>query len=114
MNQCEIWLVDLNPSRGAELQKIRPCLVVGDNAVGKLPLRVVVPLTDWKSHYKPVSWLVEVNPSSQNGLQKDSAADCFQIRSVSVSRFIKRLGKVDASDFERIQRGLATVFSFVV
>lgn len=113
MNQCDVWLVDLNPTRGAEIQKIRPCIIANDDAIGTLPLRIVIPLTDWKTHYLPVSWLIMINPSSVNGLQKTSTADCFQIRSVSLDRFVHKIGTISEADFERIQRGLATVFSFV-
>ena len=28
MNQREIWLVDLDPTKGAEIKKMRPCLIV--------------------------------------------------------------------------------------
>ena len=80
MNQCEVWLVDLNPTRGAEIQKIRPCIIVNDDGVGKLPLRVVIPITDWKNHFAPISWLIKLDPLPTNGLQKMSIADCFQIR----------------------------------
>ena len=114
MNQSDIWLVDLNPTQGSEIQKTRPCLVVNDDAVGALPLRVIVPFTDWKSHYASANWLVKFTPSSQNGLQKESAADCFQVRSVSTTRFVRKLGAIDLLAFERIQLALANVFSIAL
>ena len=114
MNQCEVWLVDLNPTQGSEIQKTRPCLVVNDDAVGTLPLRVIVPFTDWKAHYASANWLVNVIPSRQNGLQKESAADCFQIRSVSTTRFVRKLGSIDLGAFEKIQLALANVLSIVL
>ena len=112
MNQCEVWLVDLNPTRGAEIQKIRPCIIVNDDGVGKLPLRVVIPITDWKNHFAPISWLIKLDPLPTNGLQKMSTADCFQTRSVSHDRFIRKIGTITKTDFERIQKGLAVLFSF--
>lgn len=114
MNQCDVWLVDLNPTKGSEIQKTRPCVIVSDDAIGVLPLRVIVPFTDWKEHYRAVSWLVNVVPSVMNGLQKESAADCFQVRSVSNTRFIRKLGVIDMANFVQIQGALATVFSIVV
>jgi len=48
MKQGEIWLINLNPSIGAEIKKTRPALIVNDNSLGKLPLKVIVPITDWK------------------------------------------------------------------
>ncbi len=44
----EIWLVDFQRSVGAEIQKIRPAVVMSVDAMGRLPLRVVVPVTEWK------------------------------------------------------------------
>lgn len=107
MSQSDSWLVNLNPTQGSEIQKTRPCLIVNDDAVGALPLRVVVPFTDWKSHYESANWLVNLKPSFQNGLQKESAADCFQVRSVSTTRFVRKLGAIDSSEFEKIQLALA-------
>lgn len=77
MKRGEIWLVGLDPTLGAEIQKTRPALVVSDDQLGILPLRVIVPITDWKPHYKTVLWLVELLPDSENHLSKSSAADCF-------------------------------------
>lgn len=114
MNQSNVWLVDLNPTQGSEIQKIRPCLIANDDAVGVLPLRVVIPFTDWKSHYASANWLVKITPSFKNGLQKESAADCFQVRSVSTTRFVKKLGAIDSVEFEKIQLALANVFSIVL
>ncbi len=48
MKQGEIWLISLDPTIGAEIKKTRPAIVVNDNTLGKLPLKVVFPLTDWK------------------------------------------------------------------
>ena len=47
----EIWLVDFDPSIGADIQKTRPALVISMDAIGRLPLRMVVPITDWKPQY---------------------------------------------------------------
>ena len=49
MKQSEIWLTDLDPTKGAEIQKKRPVIIVSDDRLGKLPLKVIVPHTDWKT-----------------------------------------------------------------
>lgn len=46
MFRGEIWRVNLDPTIGAEIRKSRPVVIVGDDRIGKLPLRVIVPLTD--------------------------------------------------------------------
>lgn len=51
MKQGEIWLINLDSTIGAEIHKTRPAVILNDNALGKLPLRVIAPLTDWKERY---------------------------------------------------------------
>ena len=41
----EIWLVNLNPTVGAEIHKTRPAIVISSDYIGKLPLKLVVPIT---------------------------------------------------------------------
>src|SRR5437667_11404474 len=95
MKQNEIWLINLDPTIGAEIKKIRPAVIVNDNALGKLPLKIIVPITDWKEHYSMAPWMIRIYPSAINGLNKISSVDCFQIRSVSQQRFVKRIGTLD-------------------
>lgn len=52
MKQGEIWLINLDPTIGAEIKKTRPAIIVNDNSLGKLPLKIIVPLTDWKGRYR--------------------------------------------------------------
>jgi mRNA interferase MazF len=51
MKQGEIWLINLDPTVGSEIQKTRPAIIVNDDVIGKLPLKVIVPITDWKDRY---------------------------------------------------------------
>ena len=44
-------------------------------------------------------------------IKKDSAADCFQVRSVAEERLIKKLGTVGVDVMERIRKALALVLS---
>ncbi len=94
MVRGEVWLINLDLTIGAEIKKNRLVIIVSSDTIGILPLRVVVPLTDWKSHYLQASWMVKISPNGVNGLTKDSAADSFQIRSVSTNRFIRKLGRL--------------------
>lgn len=103
MKQSEIWLIDLDPTKGAEIQKKRPAIVVNDNRLGKLPLKIIVPITDWKERYGIAPWMIKIEPNTTNGLSKTSAADCFQIRSLSQERLKKKLGDVDEATFNEIK-----------
>jgi mRNA interferase MazF len=111
MKQGEIWLINLDPTIGSEIKKTRPTIIVSDNSLGKLPLKVIVPITDWKEKYNIAPWMVKIEPDSKNGLIKDSSADCFQVRSVSQERFIRKLGVISAVILDEIKTGLSKVLS---
>ena len=68
MRKGEVWLINLDPTIGAEIQKTRPAIIVNEDAIGVLPLRVIVPLTDWKEHYEIAPWMVRIDPDRTNGL----------------------------------------------
>ena len=103
----EVWLVRFDPAVGAEIQKLRPALVVGLDSVGRLPLRLVVPITDWKPQYASYPWFVDIPADGRNGLSKDSGADAFQIKSLSVLRFDRRLGVVTAAQVDAVASAIA-------
>ena len=77
------------------------------DAVGRLPLRIVVPNTDWKPFYANAPWMVYLQPASQNGLSKESAVDCFQIKSVSEKRLVRKLGRLADKDINEVISAIA-------
>lgn len=111
MKQGEVWLINLDPTVGSEISKTRPAIIVNDNMLGRLPLKIIVPLTDWKDRYATAAWMVKVDPDRLNKLSKPSAADCFQVRSVAQERLIKKIGSLDANAMNQIRRALAVVFT---
>ena len=111
MRRGEVWLINLDPTIGAELKKTRPAVIVNDNAVGLLPLKVIVPLTTWKEHYRQAPWLVRIEPHPDNGLDRPSAADAFQVRSLSQERLVRHLGKLTAAEMKSISTALALVLN---
>ncbi len=112
MNRCEVWLINLDPTIGAEIKKTRPVVIVSSDTIGILPLRVVVPLTDWKNHYQQASWMVKISPNRLNGLTKDSAADTFQIRSVSTTRFVRKMGEITQEEMDQIVYAIGLVVEY--
>ena len=111
MKRGEIWLVRLDPTLGAEIRKVRPAVIVSADGMGALPLRVMVPVTTWKDRYSRAPWLVRLDPTAENGLRQVSAADAFQIRSVSTTRFVERLGTLDVDAMQRIADALLLVLT---
>jgi mRNA interferase MazF len=76
-----------------------------------LPLKIIVPITDWKDRYEIAPWMIKLEPNLKNGLTKDSSADCFQVRSVSQERFVKKLGNISVVIMDEIKTGLSKVLS---
>jgi mRNA interferase MazF len=111
MLRGEVWLINLDPTVGSEIRKTRPAVIVSDDSVGALPLRVVVPITEWKDRCAGAPWFVKLPPSVESGLAKQSAADAFQVRSVACQRFVRRLGLLTASQMTDLGRALADVLA---
>lgn len=109
MKRGEIWLVNLDPTIGSEIRKTRPAVIISSDLVGILPLKVVVPLTDWKDRYSTALWMVRIDPQETNGLSKPSAADALQIRSVSEQRLIKQLGVLTPMQVAQIVQAVLNV-----
>ena len=77
--------------------------------MGILPLKVIVPVTDWKDKYEAAVWMIKIDPDKENNLQKTSSADCFQVRSLSEERLIKKIGRVNEATMKKISKALAKV-----
>jgi len=109
MQRGEIWLVNLDPTIGSEIRKTRPAVIVSSDLIGILPLKVIVPLTEWKERYAKAPWMVRIDSNDQNGLGKTSAADGLQIRSVSHQRLVKKLGILQSLQVSQIVQAVMNV-----
>ncbi|EFI33940.1 transcriptional modulator of MazE/toxin, MazF [Desulfonatronospira thiodismutans ASO3-1] len=109
MRQVEIWEIDLNPTIGSEIKKKRPAVIINNDSIGILPLKVIVPVTEWKDSFEGAIWLVKIVPDSDNNLMKLSAVDTFQIRSVSTKRFLVKTGSVSSRVLEEIKTAVKAV-----
>ncbi len=109
----EIWLVNFDPTIGTEIRKKRPAVVISSDAVGRLPIKLVAPITDWKEYFNENLWHVQIKPNSENGLSKTSAIDTLQLRGMDEQRFIQKLGKISAEKMEEILLSIAAVIEFV-
>ncbi len=113
MRQGEVWLVDFAPQIGQEISKRRPALIVSNNSIGRLRLKIVVPITDPATNIQ--SWHVPLTPDATNGLTKESIADCFQVKSISHDRFLdaKPLGLLREEDMDEVKICLAKVLDLL-
>ena len=110
----EVWYIVLDPTVGAEIRKTRPCVVISDSDIGILPLRLIVPLTTWQGTFAGYSWQVKIEATPGSGLSKTSAADVFQMRSVSLARFASAgpTGILPAESLAAIVEALAFIVAY--
>lgn len=108
----EIWLVNLDPTVGAEIRKTRPVVVLSSDAIGALPVKLVAPITEWKEHLARNVWHVAVDPDHANGLVKSSVVDALQLRGIDQNRFVKRLGVVSPATLQSILVAVAAVIEY--
>ncbi len=109
MLRGEIWLVKLDPTVGSEIQKTRPAVIISNDAIGVLAVKVIIPFTKWNDRYEKASWIVRVEPDEQNGLGKVSAADGLQIRAISPQRLVKRIGVLKSVQVAQIIRAVMNI-----
>lgn len=105
--------INLDPVQGSETGKIRPCVVVTNDVYNaRVPVIQVVPITAWSEKKSRIRTNVELRPRPENGLKKQSLADCLQTRPIDHrSRLVKVRGELAAEDMQRIDAALRIVFS---
>jgi len=103
----DIILVDLEPVRGSEQGKVRPCIIVQNDIANKFsPVTNIIPLTDAKNIRKWYPCLVNLK-KEESGLDKDSVAQCNQIRTIDAERrIIKQIGHINKQKMQEIDRAL--------
>jgi mRNA interferase MazF len=97
----EIWLADLNPTRGHEQAGKRPVAVISEDGLNNGPagLVVVLPIT---STIRPIPSHIVVAPP-EGGLKVRSAIICETIRSISIERLAERWGRLGPKSLARIE-----------
>jgi len=88
----EVWLVDLNPTRGHEQTGTRPGLVLSVDLFNHGPAGLVVMLPI-STVAKGIPFHVELNPP-EGGLKQKSFVKCEDVRSVAKDRLLRRYGMV--------------------
>lgn len=100
----EIWKVKLYPVRESEQDGVRPCLVVGPDSMNKaLSTIIVLPMTRSKK-----KWPTRIDLKLNN---EEGQACVEHIRSVSKSRFLKKLGSASDKEIAKVRKVLQITFS---
>ncbi|MDE0398537.1 MAG: type II toxin-antitoxin system PemK/MazF family toxin [Candidatus Poribacteria bacterium] len=108
----EIWLVNLDPTLGAEIRKTRPVVVMNSDSMEALPIRLVAPITEWKDYFSRNVWHVKLEPNATNGLTKSSVVDTLQLRGIDTLRFVRKLGEVSPQMMRTIVIAIASVIQY--
>lgn len=107
--QLEIYWIDLEPTRGAETRKNRPCVIVQGNLVNQGSRTVLVaPILPGHKNWP---FAVNVKGSKQNGIDKDRHINLKQLRVVDVSRIGDKNGTLESRYLTAIHHALRLVFS---
>ena len=110
MKQREIWLANLNPSRGSEQNGFRPVVIISGNVLNQyLEIVIICPLTTKIKDYKGN---VLLEPNAQNGLTESSEILTFHIRSISKNRLVKKIGSITTEHLIEIKQGLNDILKY--
>ena len=107
ISRGDIWLVNFDPTIGDEIQKTRPAVVMSINAVFRYRLQIIVPITSWQEKFSGDFWMIKVTPSVNNHLDNESAANAFQVKSLSEERFIRKIGNLPLEQLNDISAAIA-------
>jgi len=106
--QLDIYWVDLEPTKGAETQKLRPCVIIQSDLVNvQSKTLIVAPLLP---NHKSWPFAVNLTPSSNNGLDKNRHINLKQLRAIDITRIGKKQGKVENLYLQEIKQALTIVF----
>ena len=109
MRRGEIVQVNLDPARESEADKVRPAVVVSNDAANATATRLgrgvitVVPVTSSTGRVYPFQVLL---PARQTGLRRDSKAQAEQVRSIAVERVGQRVGQLPAALIAELDQAL--------
>ena len=110
MHRGDVVLVDLDPARGSEASRVRPAILVGNEASIGAAVRhgrgvvTIVPVTSNDDTRGRMH--VPLRPTRLNGLRSSSKAQVEQVRSIDVSRVRTGLGRLGPGDLDALDEAL--------
>lgn len=101
----EIYLVNFDPTLGAEIKKTRPALVLQNDIANRhSPITIVAAITSkYDERLYPTEVLIE---TPEGGLTRDAVVLLNQVRSIDKSRLIKRIGALKPATMQLVDRAL--------
>lgn len=108
----EVYLVNFDPTIGAEIKKTRPALILQNDIANKhSPITIVAAITSkHDDELYPTEVLI---PAREGGLSVDSVALLNQVRSIDRQRLVKRLGKVKPETMKDVDQAMKISFGLI-
>ena len=101
----DVFLVNLEPTKGSEQGKVRPCLVIQNDVGNKnSPVTIIATITSKAEEYP---FIVKLNKGEAN-LPKESYIQLNQIRTISAERIISRIGSLKKESLDKVDEALKT------
>jgi mRNA interferase MazF len=112
VKRSEIWLADLNPTRGSEQAGTRPVLIFQNDLINKFTTTVLtIPFTT-NLRRASLPSCVQVS-KGEGGLDSDSVALCHQLRVLDKTRLQRKLGEVSEETMAAIETRLIFTMGIV-
>jgi len=101
----DIWLVNLDPTIGHEIKKLRPAVIIQNDLGNKYsPITIVAPITS--QNIEKIYPIEVILDKKSSGLEKISKILLNQIRAIDKRRLIKKLGKADYDSMVKIDNAI--------
>lgn len=110
MKKNDIFGVDLDPTIGAEMSKLRPCVIVSPDEMNQyLKTVIVAPLT---STNRALPTRVLIKATAASGLKNDSYAALDQIKTIDKSRLLNHIGEISEEEKHLVSDALIEMFAY--
>lgn len=98
----DVWLANLNPTRGSEQAGIRPVIIFQNDVINQFTTTsLTIPLTT-NVRRAVLPSCVKIT-KGEGGLKSDSVALCHQLRVLDKTRLQRKLGSVSQQTIEEIE-----------
>ncbi|REL37808.1 type II toxin-antitoxin system PemK/MazF family toxin [Rhodohalobacter sp. SW132] len=104
VRRFEVHLISLDPAKGSEIRKTRPCIIISPDEMNKhIRTVIIAPMTSAIKNYP-----TRVTTTFQG---KKGQIVLDQIRTVDKSRLIKNLGTISSTAEEKVLKTLQEMFA---
>ena len=103
LHRFDVFLISLDPTEGHEIKKTRPCLIVSPDELNNYVGTVIIAPMTTKGKAYPTRVAIKF-------MKKEGQIVLDQLRTVDKSRLVKKLGKISASDADKVLKILQQIF----